>query len=111
MEEANRIMKKCDNQESAQYKITSLFSNMLLEIKAYKEGVLFVDKDPSSLTPDILKSTNLKIIHRLVSEDDCRLVAESVGIKKEQYNTALFYMRQLYKLIFSFFSYRTSLFF
>ncbi len=85
VEEANRIMKKCDNQESAQYKIASLFSNMLLEIKAYNEGVLFVDKDPSSLTPDILKSTNLKIIHRLVSEDDCRLVAESVGIKKEQY--------------------------
>ena len=33
---------------------------------------------------DAIKNTNTKITHRLVSEDDCKAVAESMGLSKEQ---------------------------
>ena len=30
------------------------------------------------------KNTNLKITHRLVAEDDCKAIGESMGLSKEQ---------------------------
>ena len=31
-----------------------------------------------------IKNTNLKITHRLVAEDDCKAIGESMGLSKEQ---------------------------
>ena len=36
------------------------------------------------MIPDAIKNTNTKITHRLVAEDDCKAIAESMGISKEQ---------------------------
>jgi len=84
IEEAHRVMAKCDNQELPQYKTAMMFSNMLSEIRAYGEGMFLVDQVPTRLIPDAIKNTNTKITHRLVSEDDCKAIAESMGISKEQ---------------------------
>lgn len=84
IEEAHRVMSKCDNQELPQYKSAMMFSNMLSEIRAYGEGMFLVDQVPTRLIPDAIKNTNTKITHRLVSEDDCKAIAESMGISKEQ---------------------------
>jgi hypothetical protein len=46
------------------------FSNLLSEIRAYGEGILISEQIPSKLTTDALKNTSLKIMHRMVSEDD-----------------------------------------
>ena len=84
IEEAHRVMAKCDNLELPQYKSAMMFSNMLSEIRAYGEGMFLVDQVPTRLIPDAIKNTNLKITHRLVAEDDCKAIGESMGLSKEQ---------------------------
>lgn len=84
IEEAHRVMAKCDNQELPQYKSAMMFSNMLSEIRAYGEGMFLVDQVPTRLIPDAIKNTNLKITHRLVAEDDCKAIGESMGLNEEQ---------------------------
>ena len=84
IEEAHRVMQKCDKPELPQYKTAMMFSNMLSEIRAYGEGMFLVDQVPTRLIPDAIKNTNTKITHRLVAEDDCAAIAESMGISKEQ---------------------------
>lgn len=84
IEEAHRVMQKCDKPELPQYKTAMMFSNMLSEIRAYGEGMFLVDQVPTRLIPDAIKNTNTKITHRLVAEDDCKAIAESMGITKEQ---------------------------
>ena len=84
IEEAHRVMQKCDKPDEPQYKTAMMFSNMLSEIRAYGEGLFLVDQVPTRLIPDAIKNTNTKITHRLVAEDDCKAIAESMGISKEQ---------------------------
>lgn len=84
IEEAHRVMAKCDNQELPQYKSAMMFSNMFSEIRAYGEGMFLVDQVPTRLIPDAIKNTNLKITHRLVAEDDSKAIGESMGLSDEQ---------------------------
>lgn len=84
IEEAHRVMAKCDNQELPQYKSAMMFSNMLSEIRAYGEGMLLVDQVPTRLISDAIKNTNLKITHRLVAEDDCKAIGEAMGLNDDQ---------------------------
>lgn len=84
IEEAHRVMMKCERPDEPQYKSAMMFSNMLSEIRAYGEGIMLVDQVPTRLIPDAIKNTNTKITHRLVAEDDCKAVAESMGISDEQ---------------------------
>ncbi|WP_288360695.1 ATP-binding protein [uncultured Bacteroides sp.] len=84
IEEAHRVMPKCENQELPQYKSAIMFSNMLSEIRAYGEGIFLVDQVPTRLIPDAIKNTNLKITHRMVAEDDCKAISESMGLNDEQ---------------------------
>lgn len=84
IEEAHRVMMKCDNPDLPQYKSAMMFSNMLSEIRAYGEGLFLVDQVPTRLIPDAIKNTNIKITHRLVAEDDCKAIGESMGISEEQ---------------------------
>lgn len=84
IEEAHRVMSKCEKQDLPQYKSAMMFSNMLSEIRAYGEGLMLVDQVPTRLIPDAIKNTNLKITHRLVAEDDCKAIGESMGLSDEQ---------------------------
>lgn len=84
IEEAHRVMSKCENPELPQYKSAMMFSNMLSEIRAYGEGMMLVDQVPTRLIPDAIKNTNLKIVHRLVAEDDVKAVGESMSLSERQ---------------------------
>jgi DNA helicase HerA-like ATPase len=84
IEEAHRVMMKCEQPDMPQYKTAMMFSNMLSEIRAYGEGLLLVDQVPTRLIPDAIKNTNLKITHRLVAEDDCKAISESMGLNDEE---------------------------
>lgn len=84
IEEAHRVMMKCENQELPQYKTAQMFSNILSEIRAYGEGMFLVDQVPTRLIPDAIKNTNTKITHRLVAEDDVKAIAEAMGLSEEQ---------------------------
>lgn len=84
VEEAHRVMARCDNPESPLYKSAKMFSNFLSEVRAYGQGMMVVDQVPTRLIEDAIKNTNVKIIHKLVASDDSQRVAECIGLNSEQ---------------------------
>lgn len=84
VEEAHRVMGICENPESPQYKSGLMFSNFLSEVRAYGQGMMVVDQVPTRLIEDAIKNTNVKIIHKLVADDDSKKVAECIGLTEEQ---------------------------
>ncbi|MCH6266995.1 ATP-binding protein [Neobacillus citreus] len=88
-EEAHRIFTNV-NQQGGQEdvnikgKAVESLSHILSEIRAYGEGMIIVDQVPTKLAPDVLKNTNTKIIHRIVSRDDCQYVSNSLGLNDEK---------------------------
>nr|WP_223285538.1 ATP-binding protein [Paenibacillus sp. PL91] len=88
-EEAHRIFANVSQQGSQESvnikgKAVESLSHILSEIRAYGEGMIIVDQVPTKLAPDVLKNTNTKIIHRIVSKDDCEYVANSLGLTEEK---------------------------
>ena len=84
VEEAHRVMGRCDNPELPQYKSGQMFSNFLSEVRAYGQGMMVVDQVPTRLIEDAIKNTNIKIIHKLVASDDSQRIAECIGLTLEQ---------------------------
>lgn len=80
LEEAhNLISSNIDiGEESANVKIASTryIIKMLAEVRALHEGIVIADQLPSAMAPQILKNTNIKIVHRISSKDD----RESIGL-------------------------------
>jgi Helicase HerA, central domain len=60
------------------------FSNLLSEIRAYGQGVVIADQVPVRLAPDVMKNTNLKIAHRIVSGDDRAALAGAMSMDERQ---------------------------
>ncbi len=57
------------------------FAQILSEIRAFGQGVMVADQVPTKLSSDILKNTNLKIAHRVVSADDRAVLAGSMAMQ------------------------------
>lgn len=60
------------------------FSNLLAEIRSGGQGFLISDQMPSKLTPDTLRNTNLKLVHRITTEEDRELIGGSMSMTEEQ---------------------------
>jgi hypothetical protein len=88
IEEAHRLLPNINTEtKSADFgtmrnKSVSFFNNMLSEIRAYGEGLIVVDQIPTKISPDILKNTNVKIVHRLVAEDDKKQIASMINLEQ-----------------------------
>lgn len=65
-------------------KAVETFANLLAEIRAYGQGVIIADQVPVKLAPDVIKNTNLKIAHRIVSEDDRKVLAGAMAMNERQ---------------------------
>ena len=88
-EEAHRLLKNTDTQvqvESSNMRAQAIevFTNMLSEIRGYGQGVLVAEQIPSKLAPDVLKNTNLKIVHRLIAKDDRESVGQAMNLSADQ---------------------------
>ena len=84
VEEAHRVMGRCDSPELPQYKSGLMFSNFLSEVRAYGQGMMVVDQVPTRLIDDAIKNTNVKLVHKLVASDDSQKIAECIGLTTEQ---------------------------
>ena len=85
VEEAHRLLSKHSAGDNpAKKQSVEMFSDMLAEIRKYGESLMIVDQIPNKLTPDILKNTNTKIIHRIFASDDKEAVGNTVMLKEEQ---------------------------
>jgi Helicase HerA, central domain len=89
IEEAHRLFKNIPLTVSADIanmkgKAVETFCNILSEIRAYGEGFIIAEQIPTKLAPDILKNTNLKIMHRLVSSDDRNTMGATMNLNESQ---------------------------
>lgn len=89
VEEAHRLLTdvpKTVNPEIANTrgKAVETFCHMLSEVRAYGEGVLIAEQIPVRLASDAVKNTSLKIMHRLVSDEDRMIVGSSMNLDEHQ---------------------------
>jgi len=86
IEEAHRLLKNVNTERISEVmgnpkgKAVEAFSNVIAEMRSLGQGVAVVEQIPSKISPDVIKNSNMKIVHRLVSKDDQSLLAGSLGI-------------------------------
>jgi hypothetical protein len=88
IEEAHRLLAKPQGQSeygsNSRAKGVEVFADILAEIRSYGQGIIIVDQIPSKLIPDVIKNTDVKIVHRLVAKDDRELIGASMAIEDLQ---------------------------
>lgn len=90
IEEAHRLLKNVDTEQFSEMmgnpkgKAVEVFSNILAEMRSLGQGVAVVEQIPSKISPDVIKNSNTKIVHRLVSKDDQSLLAGSLSINEHE---------------------------
>ncbi|HET9079710.1 MAG TPA: DUF87 domain-containing protein [Trebonia sp.] len=89
VEEAHRLLARAAGgkpSEGAQAKeeAAESFAYTLAENRKYGEGVIIAGQFPAKLAADAVKSTSLKIMHRLTAEEDRRYLGETTGMDEAQ---------------------------
>ena len=85
IEEAHRLLSKFEPGDSRNKKQgVEAFTDMLAEVRKYGESLIIVDQIPNKLTPEVLKNTNTKIIHKLFARDDKEAVGNTMALSEEQ---------------------------
>ncbi|CAM1346911.1 ATP-binding protein [Tenacibaculum insulae] len=89
IEEAHRLLKNVSTEANSEAignpkgKAVELFTNVIAEMRSLGQGVAVVEQIPSKISPDVIKNTNTKIVHRLVAKDDQALLSGSLSISEE----------------------------
>lgn len=52
----------------------------IAELRAFGQGILVADQSPQELHPGILRSTSLKVVHRLVEGQDQKAAGDALGL-------------------------------
>ena len=69
-----------DGQESnPKIAATAFIVKMLAEVRALREGIIIADQLPTAMAPEVIKNTNIKLVHRLTSQDDRELVGSTMS--------------------------------
>lgn len=88
IEEAHRLLKNVQSGtgENADPRgaAVEFFCNLLAELRSKGQGFIVADQIPSKLAPDLIKNTNLKIVHRTVAEEERVLLGGSMHMTDEQ---------------------------
>lgn len=66
---------------------TKYIVDMLAEVRALREAIIIADQLPTSLAPQVVKNTSLKLAHRITAMDDRQLLASTMsadGIQLEK---------------------------
>ena len=58
---------------------TAYIVKMLAEVRALGEGIIIADQLPTAMAPEVIKNTNVKLVHRLTSGDDRELVGSTMS--------------------------------
>ena len=85
VEEAHRLLSRYmpgDNMNKKQ--AVEMFTDMLAEVRKYGESMIIADQIPDKLTPEVLKNTNTKIVHKLFAQDDKDAIGNTMALKDEQ---------------------------
>ncbi len=66
-------------QEAANY-----ITRMLAEMRALREAIVIADQLPTAVAAEVVKNTNIKIAHRLVSADDRKDIGQAMLLDSSQ---------------------------
>lgn len=87
IEEAHRLLSKYSPGDNPNKKLAiETFTDMLAEVRKYGESLIIVDQIPNKLTPEVLKNTNTKIVHKLFAQDDKEAIGNTMALDDEQKN-------------------------
>jgi Helicase HerA, central domain len=64
------------------------FTNMLAEMRALNEGIIIADQLPTAIAPEAIKTTNIKVMHRVVAEDDRKEMGAAMVFDGAQFHQA-----------------------
>ena len=85
VEEAHRLLSRYQPGDSLNKKQgVEVFANMLAEVRKYGESMIIADQIPDKMTPEVLKNTNTKIVHKLFAQDDKEAIGNTMALDKEQ---------------------------
>jgi hypothetical protein len=89
LEEAHNIVGRNTGNTSAEEVNTkteaaNYITRMLAEMRALKEAIIIIDQLPTAVAAEVIKNTNLKIAHRLVSDEDRQDIGGSMLLNKSQ---------------------------
>ena len=85
IEEAHRLLSKHMPGDNPSKKLgVETFADMLAEVRKYGESLIIVDQIPDKLTPEVLKNTNTKIVHKLFASDDKNAIGNTMALNDEQ---------------------------
>lgn len=84
IEEAHNIIAPTSQQSSSEtvdpkVSATAYIIKMLAEVRALREAIIIADQLPTALAPEVTKNTGLKLIHRLIAQDDRELIGSAVS--------------------------------
>ncbi len=91
LEEAHHLFTEDSNSQdgsSSRKQLAESLSNLLAEIRAYGEGVLIVDQSPTRISPEVIKNTAVKIVHRINYEKDIELLRDALLLRNGDRTTA-----------------------
>ena len=87
IEEAHRLLSKYEPGDSSNKKRgVEVFADMLAEVRKYGESLIIVDQIPNKMTPEVLKNTNTKIVHKIFAQDDKDAIGNTLALNDEQKN-------------------------
>lgn len=85
VEEAHRLLARYTPGDSNNKKQgVEIFADMLAEVRKYGESMVIVDQIPDKMTPEVLKNTNTKIVHKIFAQDDKDAIGSTMALSKEQ---------------------------
>lgn len=61
-----------------------IINRALQEIRKFNVGVCIVTQSPSNVDQEVIKNTNIKIIHSIKSNIDKRVIADSLSLEKDE---------------------------
>lgn len=97
IEEAHNLIapqNQIDNIQESNPKIaaTECIVDMLKEVRALGEGMIIADQLPTAMALDVIKNTNIKIVHRLTSADDRGMIGNTMSANELQMEQLATYM-------------------
>lgn len=98
IEEAHNLISsqsQIENPQDSNPKIaaTTFIVKMLAEVRALREGIIIADQLPTAMAPEVIKNTNVKIVHRLTSGDDRELVGSTMAASPLQLENMATYVK------------------
>lgn len=94
VEEAHNVVGRAQGQGGSdranpQEVSIKFFTRMLAEMRAWGEGIIIADQLPTSLAPEAVKNTKIKIMHKVVSADDRTFMGETMNLDPAQFEQAV----------------------